>query len=215
MKFATELEARMTSHLSTLLAKANLAPHSHIEIYGKTKAPCRWRSGNSLEGRPDGEAAQHCCDHLVSRVLCCFNNLASISWVTSDEPSDVIFDNKVFYDSGQTAVGDGVVSISGSLTGEGVGNKNNTVTVTCYQDRMECLAYSIAQIGPNQLGKLEVPGIFPITKWDNYEIVAVESGDTVACRKATVSIERKTETAVWVEDPINQTQPACKDGAGP
>jgi hypothetical protein len=65
---------------------------------------------------------------------------------------------------------------------------------------MECLAYSIAQIGPNQLGKLEVPGIFPITKWDNYEIVAVESGDTVACRKATVSIERKTETAVWVED---------------
>ena len=104
-------------------------------------------------------------------------------WVTSDEPSDVVFDNKVFYDSGQTAVGDGVVSISGTLTGEGVGNKNNTVTVTCYQDRMECLAYSIAQIGPNQLGKLEVPGIFPITKWDNYEIVAVESGDTVACRK--------------------------------
>ena len=142
---------------------------------------------------------------VVSTVL-----LRSL-WVTSDEPSDVIFDNKVFYDTGQTAVGDGVVSISGTLTGEGVGNKNNTVTVTCYQDRMECLAYSIAQIGPNQLGKLDVPGIFPITKWDNYEIVAVESGDTVACRKATVSIERKTETAVWVEDPINQTQPACKE----
>ena len=28
VKFATELEARMTRHLSTLLAKANLAPHS-------------------------------------------------------------------------------------------------------------------------------------------------------------------------------------------
>ena len=67
---------------------------------------------------------------------------------------------------------------------------------------MECLAYSIAQIGPNQLGRLEVPSIFPITKWDNYEIVAAESGDTVACRKGTVSIERKTETVVWVEDPL-------------
>jgi hypothetical protein len=54
---------------------------------------------------------------VVSTVL-----LRSL-WVTSDEPSDVIFDNKVFYDTGQTAVGDGVVSISGTLTGEGVGNK--------------------------------------------------------------------------------------------
>jgi hypothetical protein len=125
-------------------------------------------------------------------------------WVTSDEPSDVIFDNKVFYDTGQTAFDDEVVSISGTLTGEGVGNKNNAVTVTCYQDRMECLTYSIAQIGPNQLGRLEVPSIFPITKWDSNEIVAAESGDTVACRKATIGIERKTETLVWVEDPINQ-----------
>ena len=143
---------------------------------------------------------------VVSTVL-----LRSL-WVTSDEPSsEVIFDNKVFYDTEQTAFSDGVVSISGTLTGEGVGNKNNTVTITCYQDRMECVTYSIAQIGPSQLGKLDVPSIFPITKWDSNEIVAVESGDTVACRKATVSIERKTETAVWVENPINQTQPACKE----
>ena len=86
-------------------------------------------------------------------------------WVTSDEPSsEVIFDNKVFYDTEQTAFSDGVVSISGTLTGEGVGNKNNTVTITCYQDRMECVTYSIAQIGPSQLGKLDVPSIFPITK---------------------------------------------------
>jgi hypothetical protein len=133
-------------------------------------------------------------------------------WVTSDEPSsEVIFDNKVFYDTEHTAFSDGVVSISGTLTGEGIGNKNNTVTISCYQDRMECLTYSIAQIGPNQLGKLDVPSIFPITKWDSNEVVAVESGDTVACRKATVSIDRKTETAVWVENPINQTQPACKE----
>jgi hypothetical protein len=131
-------------------------------------------------------------------------------WTTSDEPSDVIFDTKVFYDTGQTGVGDGVVSISGTLTGEGVGNENNTATVTCYQVRMECLTYSIAQIGPNQLGGLSVPSIFPVTKWNNDEIVAVESGDTVACRKATISIDRKTETAAWVEGPINQTHPACK-----
>jgi hypothetical protein len=52
-------------------------------------------------------------------------------WVTSDQQTDVIFDSKAFYDTGQTAFGDGVVSISGTLTGEGVGNKNNTVTITC------------------------------------------------------------------------------------
>ena len=54
-------------------------------------------------------------------------------WVTSDEPSsEVIFDNKVFYDTEQTAFSDGVVSISGTLTGEGVGNKRRKVTTSIY-----------------------------------------------------------------------------------
>ena len=89
------------------------------------------------------KAPEHCRDYLVSCVLCCFNNLASISLALfSDEAVDIIFDSKAFYDTGQIATGDGV-SISGTLTGEGVGTKNNTVTVTCYQDRMECLTYSI------------------------------------------------------------------------
>src|SRR5262249_27643527 len=124
--------------------------------------------------------------------------------VPSYEASGIIFDNNAFHDTGPTDFGDDVVSIAGTLTGDGVANKNNTVAVTCYQDRMECLAYSIAQIGPNQVGRLETPSIFPITNWNSDNIIAVESGDTVACRKATINIQRKMKTALWIEEPINQ-----------
>jgi hypothetical protein len=68
--------------------------------------------------------------------------------VPSYEASGIIFDTKSFNDTGPTDFGDDVVSIAGTLTGDGVANKNNTVSITCYQDRMECLIYSIAQIGP-------------------------------------------------------------------
>ena len=131
--------------------------------------------------------------------------------VPSYDPSGIIFDTKSFNDTGPTDFGDDVVSIAGTLTGDGVANKNNSVSVTCYQDRMECLIYSIAQIGPNQVGRLDMPNIFAITHWNNDKIVAVESGDTVACRKSTISIQRKMKTAVWIEEPINQPHPTCKE----
>jgi hypothetical protein len=131
--------------------------------------------------------------------------------VPSYDPSGIIFDTKSFNDTGPTDFGDDVVSIAGTLTGDGVANKNNSVSVTCYQDRMECLIYSIAQIGPNQVGRLDMPNIFPITNWNSDKILAVESGDTVACRKGTINIQRKTKTAVWIEEPINQPHPTCKE----
>jgi hypothetical protein len=62
-----------------------------------------------------------------------------------------------------------------------------------------------------QVSRLDVPNIFPITNWNSDKIVAAESGDTVACRKATINIQRKMKTAVWIEEPINQTHPTCKE----
>jgi hypothetical protein len=122
----------------------------------------------------------------------------------------IVFASKAFYDSAQTT-GEGHVYIAGTLSGEGVAYKNNTVAVTCYKDRMECLTYSVAQIGPNQVGRLDSPASYPVTKWDAYEIVATDSEASMNCRKVTISIVRKSQTAVWVEEPINQSSAACKD----
>ena len=122
-----------------------------------------------------------------------------------DEQVDqqIVFAAKAYYDSGE------YLYIAGTLTGEGVYYKNNTLAVTCYKERMECLTYTVEQIGPNQVGRLDSPTSYPVTKWDEYEIVATGNADAVGCRKDTISIVRKSETAVWVQEPINQSQAAC------
>jgi hypothetical protein len=131
-------------------------------------------------------------------------------WGRSEERTDIVFSTKVFYDSARTT-GDGIVSITGTLTGDGVGYKNNAVLIACFKDRRECLTFSVQQIGPNQIGRLEIPLPYPVVKWAPDEIVATGSGDLAGCRKVTISVVRKSETAVWVEEPINQARAACKD----
>lgn len=123
---------------------------------------------------------------------------------------DIIFGSKVFYDGGET------VYITGTITGDGLAYKNNTVMITCYRDRKECLFHSVDQIGPHQIGRLDLPSVYPIAKWDASEIMAtdsypIHSSYPVHCRKVTISIERKSENAIRVEEPINQTRAACKD----
>lgn len=122
---------------------------------------------------------------------------------------DMIFGIKSFTDNSQIL--GGFVSISGTLTGDHVEYKNNTVTVSCYQDRTECEVSSIGQIGSNQLGSLYPPLIYPIIKWDTNEVVAQGIGDAGDCKRVTISLNRKTETAEWVSEPINQGWAACKD----
>jgi hypothetical protein len=130
---------------------------------------------------------------------------------TSSGSEDMIFGIKGFYDSAETAIGDGFVTIKGTLAGDGVGYKNNSINVACHKDRGECLVSSIEQISSNQLSSLNGPSIYPITKWDAYEVIATGSGDAMDCRKVTINLERKTQTAAWVEEPINQSRAACKD----
>ena len=66
------------------------------------------------------------------------------------DKEDIILGMKIFTDS---IYG---VSITGTLTGDGVDYRNNTVTIVCYQDRMECWISRINQIGPNHMGSLQV-----------------------------------------------------------
>jgi hypothetical protein len=127
---------------------------------------------------------------------------------------DIIFASKFFFDSAENApvpMSDAVVTVKGTLSGEGVANKNNTFNISCEKNRMECSVYSIDQIGRNQVGSLWGPTIYVITKWDAYEIIAKLGDDALDCAKATISLERKSKTALWVQEPINQARAFCKN----
>jgi len=125
-----------------------------------------------------------------------------------DAKQNITFAPKAFYDSGKAFEN---VYMAGTLTGPGVAYENNSTVVACYKDRMECLTYSIEQIGPNQVGRLDAPVFYPVTKWNESEIVATDAGEAIGCRKDTITISRKSESALWVVEPINQTHPECKN----
>jgi hypothetical protein len=84
------------------------------------------------------------------------------------EEDEIKFDSKHFIDS-PLAVG-----ISGTLTGEGIASKNNTYSLWCNKERGECFIASIEQIGRNLMGRLDYAYTYSITKWDAYEVVAVD-----------------------------------------
>ena len=59
----------------------------------------------------------------------CVNN----AWGSDD---DIMFDRKHVTDLGDSA---GAIAVSGTLTGDGLGYKNNTYSIFCIKDRKECL----------------------------------------------------------------------------
>jgi hypothetical protein len=130
--------------------------------------------------------------------------LQQSAWSAEDD--DLIFAPKNFAD-----FGDSVVGISGTLTGDGIGYKNNTYAIACYKERRACFISSIEQIGARQIGRMDYPYSYPIVKWDAYEVIAAEEPSMFGCNKATITTVRKRETALWVREPINQTRPECKD----
>jgi hypothetical protein len=122
-------------------------------------------------------------------------------------PADILFAPKRFYEDDTF----GRVYVAGTLTGPGVGYKNNTYAITCYKERGQCLGNGIYHIGANQIGRLDSPTEYEISKWNSYEIVASDPDSPVQCTKTTISILRKSKTVVWVQEPVNQTNAICKD----
>ena len=129
------------------------------------------------------------------------------------ERQPIMFGKKVFSDN-EASLGIGIVYITGTLTGEGLAYPNNTFAITCYEDRRECLVSSVNEIGINMIGRLDMPQIIPVAKWDKSEIVARDEITELTCVRITLTIERKRETALWVEEPVNQTRPFCKNAEG-
>lgn len=140
------------------------------------------------------------------RVLLVLTVLGSAMWINNAQcaDDDIVFAPKNFADT------DMAVGISGTLTGDGLAYKNNTRSIFCIKDRGECLIASIEQIGDHQIGRLDYPYAMPITRWTASEIVAADEPSDWSCIRTTIFLQRKTQTALWVQEPTNTAKPQCK-----
>ena len=100
---------------------------------------------------------------IAAVVFFFFVGSSANSWA-----NDIEFDSKNYSDNGEA------VGISGTMKGDGVTYKNNTYAIWCMKGRRECFVSSIAQIGPNLMGRLDYPFIVPIVRWTDSEIMATE-----------------------------------------
>jgi hypothetical protein len=130
----------------------------------------------------------------------------------ADQDDQIIFGEKVFYDSEAATIGGtATVTIAGTLTGPHLGYPNNTYNITCYRDQRQCIVASIEQIGHNQVGTMYAPLSYPIVEWSPDKIVAKYDAKLTGCYTTTITIDRRQKSALWVEEPVNQTEPFCKN----
>jgi hypothetical protein len=128
----------------------------------------------------------------------------------ANEDSQIIFAGKNFLDSKQNNEF-GYVAISGTLTGQDAGYSNNTYGLSCIKRFNACFVAYVEQVGRDQIGIMQDPIDYPIVKWNDSEVVAEEEPSSLNCFKVTITIDRKREELLWVEEPINRTEPTCKN----
>jgi hypothetical protein len=113
---------------------------------------------------------------------------------------DIVFPVKTFLST------NAYVAVKGTLKADWIGYKNNTFSILCLTD--ECIVASVEQIGPKQVGSIDGPITYPVIRWSNDEVVAQSDA---LCAQITITFQRKSQTVLWVETPINQTEIACKN----
>lgn len=114
---------------------------------------------------------------------------------------DIVFPLKTFL--GTKAY----VAAKGTLTADWIAYKNNTYSILCVRD--ECIVADVEQIGPKQISSVDGPVVYPVRQWTDDDQVVAE--DDALCSRITITLDRKTQTVLWVETPINQTAIACKN----
>jgi hypothetical protein len=103
--------------------------------------------------------------------------------------------------------GAGCRHAKGTLSADWIAFKNNTYSILCLRD--ECIVADVEQIGPKQINSIDGPLVYSVKQWtDDGQVVAE---DDAFCSRITITLDRKTETVLWVETPINQTTIACKN----
>jgi hypothetical protein len=116
----------------------------------------------------------------------------------------IVFAPKNYHDTER------LVAVSGTLTGPGMAYPNNTYSIACYQEMKECWMTYVDAIGAQQIGRMDAPSAYDIKSWTRNEVVAGYDAP-FGCFKTTITIARSTKEVLWVEEPVNQTKPFCKD----
>ena len=116
----------------------------------------------------------------------------------------IIFPDKVFVSTKN------FVAAKGTMTADWVGYKNNTYSILCIPE--ECIVASVQQIGHDQVGTIDGPTTYLIKRWTDADDVVAE--DDGPCARITITLDRRTQSVLWVETPINQTALACKNADG-
>jgi hypothetical protein len=124
---------------------------------------------------------------------------------------DLIFPAKSFYDTGGVGRSISLVAISGTLTGKGIAYPNNQYSIGCYGEINECVVAYVEAIGGAQVSRMSAPARYPIVKFTAFEVVAQEELTEWNCIRTTFTIDRRQQMLLWVDEPINQTKPACKN----
>ena len=135
--------------------------------------------------------------HLLSLILAYLTMIAPVA--AADEPPQVIFNPRVFSDMGDT------VHVEGTVTGDGIGYKNNRSALTCYQQRKECLVVHMESEGM-QVFSIGPPSVFTIRVWTADRITAdldAPCGNPPSARfKDDWQV---TESHTWIIDRTRQT----------
>jgi hypothetical protein len=143
------------------------------------------------------------CTTLALAALVVWLMAPHFRWVSQEVRTDenIVFPMKLFV--GTRAF----VAAKGTLSADWIAYKNNTFSILC--DSAECIVASVNQIGPKQVGEIDGPTVYPLKSWsDDDEIVAE---DQTLCSRITITLDRKSETVLWVETPINQTAIECRN----
>jgi hypothetical protein len=114
---------------------------------------------------------------------------------------DIVFPIKVFVSTKNS------VAAKGTLSADWMAYKNNTYSFYC--DSEECIVASVDQIGPKLVSSIDGPVTYIVKQWTNDGAVVAEGNNR--CSRTTITLDRKTESVLWVETPINQTDVACKN----
>jgi hypothetical protein len=104
---------------------------------------------------------------------------------------DIVFGTKLFV--GTKAW----VAAKGTLTADWMAYKNNSFSILC--DPEACTVASVNQIGPKQVGSIDGPTAYPVKQWAEDDEVVAE--DDTLCSRITITLDRKTESVLWVETP--------------
>ena len=116
---------------------------------------------------------------------------------------DIVFEDKQFF------ADDYAIHIAGTIIGNGIWGQNNTVTIICSKSDKKCDFAVIEQIGPNQLGAIEIFS-YEIIKFESKIVIATDDVEFVSCQKTTIKIDIVNKTVSGLIEPTKKTSPFCK-----